>query len=156
MSEEVVSCRLSVVAPTTRAVGAPEGTKIRTVAGCQLSVASGEQKRELMRPILDPFRPVVYGSASWRFSAMEQIQPVLVARRFRWLLMQPRPPRSAGSLGAKRLFACWWVKRASAFLACASQAVVSASVSGEALSLICSCEAWLGQRFNKIEDDEDD
>jgi hypothetical protein len=28
------------------------------VACCLLSVASGEQKRELMRPILDPFRPL--------------------------------------------------------------------------------------------------
>jgi hypothetical protein len=42
------------------AVGAPEGAEIRTVASCQLSVASGEQKRELMRAILNPFPPAVF------------------------------------------------------------------------------------------------
>jgi hypothetical protein len=31
-----------------------------SVVCCLLSVASGEQKRELMRPVLDPFRPVVF------------------------------------------------------------------------------------------------
>jgi hypothetical protein len=31
-----------------------------TVASCQLSVATREHKRELMRPILDPFWPVVF------------------------------------------------------------------------------------------------
>jgi hypothetical protein len=39
---------------------------------------------------------------------------------------------------------------------CVRPALDRAVVSGEALSLICSCAAWLGQRLKKIEDDDED